>query len=352
MIGLVVVAEPEDACKKILGPPNDPNYFGRWIVLIKRYGCPFEDKIRHAQSANFSAAIVHNVNSSELEPMSAKNPSGIFIQSVFVGQQAGTFLKEKYLYNSSYYILINDDLPFDINTHLLLPFAIVVAICFLVMVIFMVVKCIKDRRRQRRHQLPVSSLQQIPTAKFAKGDPYETCAICLEDYQEGEKLRILPCSHAYHSKCIDPWLTRNRRVCPVCKRRVCTEGEQEIETDSDSDADDTTPLVQHRANDVVLAHRRRVLEALGMLLDTASQAANNPTSSSSSSSPPSPSTSTSSSYSDATKFVNETQPFVITSSDEHSINTALESQEELVHHVDAEAIVVTPSGSLHSNFSV
>ena len=36
----------------------------------------------------------------------------------------------------------------------------------------------------------------------------------------------------------------------MCKRRVCTEGEQEIETDSDSDADDTTPLVQHRANDV------------------------------------------------------------------------------------------------------
>lgn len=56
-------------------------------------------------------------------------------------------------------------------------------------------KFIKDRRQQRRHRLPNSSLRKIPTAKFAKGDPYETCAICLDDYQEGEKLRILPCSH-------------------------------------------------------------------------------------------------------------------------------------------------------------
>ena len=72
------------------------------------------------------------------EPMSAKNPEGIYIQSVFVGQQAGTLLKDHYLYGSDYYIVINDDLPFNINTHLLLPFAIVVGICFLIMVIFMV----------------------------------------------------------------------------------------------------------------------------------------------------------------------------------------------------------------------
>lgn len=58
-----------------------------------------------------------------------------------------------------------------------------------------VLKCIQDRRRQRRHRLPASSLRQIPTSKFAKGHPYETCAICLEDYVEGEKLRLLPCSH-------------------------------------------------------------------------------------------------------------------------------------------------------------
>jgi len=49
---------------------------------------------------------------------------------------------------------------------------------------------------------------------------------------------------AYHSKCVDPWLTRNRRVCPVCKRKVFAEGEHVSDTESESDPDDTTPLIR------------------------------------------------------------------------------------------------------------
>jgi E3 ubiquitin-protein ligase RNF13 len=57
---------------------------------------------------------------------------------VFVGEEAGMVLKEDYQYEDGYFVVINDEVPFNINTHLLLPFAIVVAICFLVMVVFMV----------------------------------------------------------------------------------------------------------------------------------------------------------------------------------------------------------------------
>lgn len=58
---------------------------------------------------------------------------------------------------------------------------------------------------------------------------------------------------AYHCKCIDPWLTRNRRFCPICKRRVYGNNDDlhAVEYSSDTDSDepnDRTPLVPSRIN--------------------------------------------------------------------------------------------------------
>lgn len=85
---------------------------------------------------NWSIAI--NFNKIISEPMSANNATGIYIPSVFVSDDTGLILAQKYQYEEDYYIVLNDDLPFNINTTLVLPFAIVVGICFVVMVIFMV----------------------------------------------------------------------------------------------------------------------------------------------------------------------------------------------------------------------
>uniref|UniRef100_A0A8C6ZHG7 RING-type domain-containing protein n=1 Tax=Nothoprocta perdicaria TaxID=30464 RepID=A0A8C6ZHG7_NOTPE len=40
-----------------------------------------------------------------------------------------------------------------------------------------------------------------------RGDKYETCVICMAEYEEGDQLKILPCSHAYHCACIDTCCT-------------------------------------------------------------------------------------------------------------------------------------------------
>lgn len=51
-------------------------------------------------------------------------------------------------------------------------------------------------------------------------DEGEDCVICLEEFKQGDKIRILPCSHEYHSECIDRWLQTQTQQCPMCKHDV------------------------------------------------------------------------------------------------------------------------------------
>ncbi|XP_004555711.2 RING finger protein 215 isoform X1 [Maylandia zebra] len=47
----------------------------------------------------------------------------------------------------------------------------------------------------------------------------ETCAVCLEPFNNNQCLRVLPCLHEYHRDCVDPWLLL-QHTCPLCKRSI------------------------------------------------------------------------------------------------------------------------------------
>ncbi|GJP45165.1 hypothetical protein CLOM_g4574 [Closterium sp. NIES-68] len=44
------------------------------------------------------------------------------------------------------------------------------------------------------------------------------CAVCLGDYDEGERIKLLPpCGHRFHADCIDLWLS-SKSTCPICRK--------------------------------------------------------------------------------------------------------------------------------------
>lgn len=56
-----------------------------------------------------------------------------------------------------------------------------------------------------------------------------TCSICIDEFEEGERIRLLPrCKHGFHTECIVPWLTERQGCCPLCKTPVVRqEGEED-----------------------------------------------------------------------------------------------------------------------------
>lgn len=61
----------------------------------------------------------------------------------------------------------------------------------------------------------VASFQQGSNPELG-GESRKQCAICLEDFEYGQKIRVLPCFHRFMAGCIDPWLLEQAR-CPICK---------------------------------------------------------------------------------------------------------------------------------------
>jgi hypothetical protein len=42
------------------------------------------------------------------------------------------------------------------------------------------------------------------------------CCICMEVYENGDVLYVLPCDHVYHEKCVYQWFSISN-TCPICK---------------------------------------------------------------------------------------------------------------------------------------
>ncbi|XP_068343565.1 uncharacterized protein [Pyrus communis] len=65
---------------------------------------------------------------------------------------------------------------------------------------------------------PLKSHTKVDKSK--SGDDVEQCYICLAEYEEGDKIRVLPCHHEYHMLCVDKWLKEIHGVCLLCRGDV------------------------------------------------------------------------------------------------------------------------------------
>ncbi|KAI1731106.1 ring finger domain-containing protein [Ditylenchus destructor] len=240
-IGCAIRTIPEMACDNVVMPPINETGCSSNFAVVPRGNCSFSEKAYYVQFAHpigYEALIMYNEPGQAPIPMSgSKFAEQIQIPVVMVNYACMESLMGTYSADKGYVVTLKASPGYYDLIKYLVPFVAIVGFCFIVLFISLVIRLCRERRRLARKRLSKSNLKKIPTRKYKKGDREETCAICLEDFVEGDKLRILPCRHAYHCKCVDPWLTKNRKVCPVCKRKV---GPNNGGDSSDSDSERAT----------------------------------------------------------------------------------------------------------------
>eukprot|EP00455_Lapot_gusevi_P044738 TRINITY_DN5631_c0_g1_i1.p1 TRINITY_DN5631_c0_g1~~TRINITY_DN5631_c0_g1_i1.p1 ORF type:complete len:181 (+),score=19.33 TRINITY_DN5631_c0_g1_i1:130-672(+) len=106
---------------------------------------------------------------------------------------------------------------------LLLPVILVLMLCLCMPCVFLVMRFFAGSRGASQDvvaRIPV--IQYRADAQQERADQSSSsCAICMNDYEENDELRVLPCKHLFHKACVDNWLVA-QRTCPYCRHDVTT----------------------------------------------------------------------------------------------------------------------------------
>ncbi|KAK5918469.1 hypothetical protein CgunFtcFv8_003232 [Champsocephalus gunnari] len=114
---------------------------------------------------------------------------------------------------------------------------IVLAILTIVLIFAFRYKCKSNRTWDSVHQQTMRAISRLETKTYSSqgcsgaqrhraawgsassSNSSPVCAICLDDFLDGQHLRIISCAHEFHKECVDPWLLQHR-TCPLCMHNI------------------------------------------------------------------------------------------------------------------------------------
>lgn len=80
----------------------------------------------------------------------------------------------------------------------------------------------EERRRKHEHEHGGEDELELEVFGFRNDDERSNsreCTICLEGFEEGDRVIRLNCAHTFHSGCLFPWV-RVCGACPNCRKPI------------------------------------------------------------------------------------------------------------------------------------
>lgn len=128
------------------------------------------------------------------------NSQGIWVPAVFVSKAAGETLKIYAQGQEGECCIINPSFPESAWTVMVISFISLLVIATVVLTFFLTRNRRLNQRGTNPHRPSVDAklVEVLPCFTFSQACECrvgDTCSICLEDYKDGERLRVLPCQH-------------------------------------------------------------------------------------------------------------------------------------------------------------
>jgi len=224
----LIAVEPEDGCS---GIENGADLEGK-IVIVKRGHCSFFTKAWNVEFYNGKGLVVGNNHGDQLihmhKPIGTRDD--VNIPCVFVSESNYELAIRALSRANSVTATISSREEYS-NGYLWPPKGLTTIIIYMLLtmplgwaVLMLLRACSRiSKRRTVKRQVRV-----IPEVIFSSGKleakrirlTNDGCPICLADFKEKTRIKLLPCNHGFHPECIEPWIRQHNDSCPMCRETV------------------------------------------------------------------------------------------------------------------------------------
>uniref|UniRef100_A0A3P9I9K0 Ring finger protein 150a n=1 Tax=Oryzias latipes TaxID=8090 RepID=A0A3P9I9K0_ORYLA len=228
-------ATPQDrqACDPNVRFPRAAQSGGAWVALVAAGNCSCQDKIRNVADSNSSAVVIYNTGNDSIITM--PHPDTADVVAVMIPEPKGRQLVG--LLEQGLVVTLHITVGTrNLQKYVSRTSVVFVSISFIVLMnislawlVFYYIQRFRyanarDRNQRRMGDAAKKAISKLEVRTLKIGDKeiepdFENCAVCIECYKPNDVVTILPCRHAFHKHCVDPWL-QDHRTCPMCKTNI------------------------------------------------------------------------------------------------------------------------------------